>query len=151
MTWVCLQLKFSNTKQLTKFMKKERFHYQWQPWLSMAAAGVALAVLALSADAQIVLGPTTPIQTADGLNWFSGSSGVASVSVTDQTFPYNSDTYDAVLSNSGASGPSSGNHADFRSAVFPLGQAAKGAQTVDFSFYYYASNVNAGDNIRVDL
>ncbi|HEV2455026.1 MAG TPA: immunoglobulin domain-containing protein, partial [Verrucomicrobiae bacterium] len=97
--------------------------------------------------AQTVIGPNPPIETADGANWYAGASGVGYVNVTDTTFLYSSAEYDGVLSNSAASGPGSGNNADFRSGAFPL----NGARTVNISFYYYAPSVKSGDNIRVDL
>jgi len=129
-------------------MKNGKLPYRWQQCLGAAATGIAFAILALPAGAQIVLGPTPPIETADGAGWFSGQNGAAMSSVTDTSFPFDSDTYDGMLSNSIAG---SANNADFRSAVFSLGPAANGAQTVDFSFYYYAPSVNSGDNVRVDL
>lgn len=124
------------------------------------AAAIVVAVMAISANGQTVIGPNPPIQTADGVNWYSGSGGAAYVSVTDTNFLrglpttgiytnflYGPAKYDGMLSNSAASGSSSGNNANFRAGSFAL----NGARTVEISFYYYAPKVNSGDNIRVDL
>jgi hypothetical protein len=131
-----------------------------ESWLGPMAVAVTVAILAFSADGQPVIGPNPPIQTADGANWFSGSGGAAYVSVADTNFLaglptsgiytnsfYGPPGYDGMLSNSAASGPSSGNNANFRAGSFPL----NGAQTVELSFYYYAPKINSGNNIRVDL
>ena len=127
-------------------------------WRTVAA--FAIALLALSASGQAVIGPNPPIQTANGANWYSGSGGAAYVSVTDTSFLnglpstgiytnslYGPARYDGVLSNSAASGSGSGNNANFRAGSFPL----NGAKTVEISFYYYASSIKSGNNIRVDL
>jgi len=124
------------------------------------AAVLAVAMLAISAKGQSVLGPNPPIQTADGANWFSGSGGAAYVNVADTNYLsglpaggiytnnlYGPAKYDGVISNSAASGSSSGNNANFRAGAFPL----NGARTVELSFYYYAPSVKSGNNIRVDL
>lgn len=110
-------------------------------------AVVSLALAAAPVRGQTIIGPNPPIETADGVNWFMGSGGSASLSVTDTSFTYNSEPYDGVLSNSAASGTSSGNNADFRAGAFAL----NGAKTVSISFYYYAASVKSGDNVRVDL
>ncbi len=106
-----------------------------------------LSFIAISGRAQTVLGPNPPIELADGINWFAGSGGSAFVTVTDTNPLYQSAGYDGVLSNSAASGPNSGNNADFRAGAFLL----HGAETVSISFYYYAPSIKPGDNVRVDL
>lgn len=120
----------------------------------------AVAALEISANGQPIIGPNPTLQTADGLNWFSGSAGAAYVNVADTNFLrglptsgiytnflYGPAAYDGVVSNSAASGSGSGNSANFRAAGFPL----NGARTVAISFYYYAPAIKSGDNIRVDL
>jgi len=120
----------------------------------------AIAVPAISASGQAVIGPNPPLQTASGVNWFSGSGGAAYVNVADTNFLkglpstgiytnflYGPVKYDGILSNSAASGSGSGNNANFRAGSFPL----NGAKTVQISFYYYAPSVMSGNNIRVDL
>jgi hypothetical protein len=117
-------------------------------------------MLMIPANAQTIIGPNPPIQTANGFNWFSGSAGAAYVNDADTNslqglpangiytnFLYGPARYDGVISNSAASGSGSGNNANFRAGAFPL----NGARTVAISFYYYAPKVKAGDNIRIDL
>lgn len=141
-------------------MKEEEPISERQRRLWHAAAVFAFAILAISASGQAVIGPNPPIQTADGVNWFSGSGGAAYVNVADTNylhglpttgiytnFLYGPAKYDGVLSNSAASGSGSGNNANFRAGSFPL----NGARTVQISFYYYAPSIQSGNNIRVDL
>ena len=133
--------------------------FEWQ-WLWCMAATLAVVTLAISVKGQSIIGPNPPLQTADGVNWFSGSGGAAYVNVTDTSFLsglpttgiytnylYAPAKYDGIISNSAASGSSSGNNANFRAGSFPL----NGAKTVQISFYYYAHSVTSGNNIRVDL
>jgi hypothetical protein len=132
--------------------------WQRQVWLVVVAFTVA--VLAISANSQTIIGPNPPIQTADGFNWFSGSGGAAYVNTANTNFLvglpttgiytnflYGPAEYDGTISNSAASGSGSGNNANFRAEAFPL----NGARTVAISFYYYAPTIKSGDNIRVDL
>lgn len=133
---------------------------QWRSRLRLTAAAFAIAILAVSASGQSIIGPNPALETADGVNWYSGSGGAAYVNVTDASdltglpttgiytnYLYGPARYDGVLSNSAASGSGSGNNANFRAGSFPL----NGAKTVETSFYYYAASVASGNNIRVDL
>jgi hypothetical protein len=132
--------------------------WQWRLWSLVAVFSVTL--LAISANSQSIIGPNPPLQTANGVNWFSGSAGAAYVNVADTSFLsglpttgiytnylYAPAKYDGIISNSAASGSSSGNSANFRAQAFSL----NGAKTVQISFYYYAHSVTSGNNIRVDL
>ncbi len=141
-------------------MKNEELISKWQSRFRRTAAAFAVTILAISADAQTIIGPNPALEKADGVNWFSGSGGAAYVSLTDTkflgglpttgiytNFLYGPAKYDGVISNSAASGSGSGNNANFRAGTFAL----NGAKTVEISFYYYAANIQSGNNIRVDL
>ncbi len=121
-------------------------------------------LVAVTPQAGDVLGPVETIQTANGYDWYTGHSGASYNSVVDTNaisvpgLPANGiyatnilfgpAQYDAYDSNSvSTAGQTGENNCDFRAASFPL----NGAQTVDFSFYYYSPNVNSGDQVRVDL
>ena len=54
-------------------MKNEELIFQWQLRLRRTAAIFAVTILAISANAQTVIGPNPSLETADGVNWFSGS------------------------------------------------------------------------------
>jgi hypothetical protein len=141
----------------TKLLKNS-ISLHWKPWFAVTA--FAIAILVNSAHAQSIIGPNPPIQTANGVNWYSGSGGAAYVNVADTTFLsglpttgiytnylYGPAKYDGIISNSAASGSGSGNNANFRVQAFSL----NGAKTVELTFYYYAASVKSGSNVRVDL
>ena len=144
----------------TFFLNTRTSISKWPKRIGCVKAVFAAVMLAFSAIGQTVIGPNPPLQTAGGINWFSGSGGAAYVNATDTNFLgglptsgiytnflYGPAEYDGTVSNSAASGSGSGNNANFRAEAFPL----NGARTVAISFYYYAPRIKSGDNIRVDL
>jgi hypothetical protein len=106
-----------------------------------------LAAPAMATASPVLLGPGNP-GAEDGPDaWWRGASGGGYLSI-DNTDPASGNN-DFTLGNTNLDGD---NSADWRSVIFPLGQAAKGAQPMTFSFAYKLTDeVKAGDNMRVQF
>lgn len=118
--------------------------------------GVALLLGSLTPPVRAeVLGPLDPgaeMGTVPVSYWFTGASGAGFVDTHDPSNPYTG-SYDFKVGNTVASTPfTGGNYGDFRSPVFPLGNAARGAQPITFSFAYELPGpVTTGDNMLAEL
>jgi serine/threonine protein kinase len=126
------------------------------PWRgAVMALGVAacmvLAALAMHFlfQQQIMIGPANPGAENNDAGWWVGAAGGArSFFTIDHTDPASGD-HDFTLGNTNLDGD---NPAEWRSVIFPLGPAAKGSESITFSFAYkLPDEVTAGDNIRVQL
>ena len=115
--------------------------------LCTAVAAVAMALPTLAAARPVMIGPSNPGAENGPDEWWRGTSGKSYLSV-DNTDPASGDN-DFTLGNGAVDGD---NAADWRSVIFSLGPAAKGASPITFSFAYKLPDpVKAGDNIRVQL
>jgi hypothetical protein len=111
---------------------------------------VVIAVLAVPAGAMarpILLGPPDPGAEYGSDGWYYGTNGAAWVSL-DNTDPATGE-YDFTLGNKTAGDQ---NRADWRSRIFPLGPAAKGARPITFSFACkFPGKINGRENLQVYL
>lgn len=109
---------------------------------------LAIALVTLSASAtQVVIGPVNPGAEDGEDSWYYGASGAASVSI-DSSDPADG-ANDFTLENS-VVGRTNGSN--WRSFIFPLGPAAKGASPITFSFAYeFPGQVKNGDNMHIQL
>ncbi|MGA2242788.1 MAG: prepilin-type N-terminal cleavage/methylation domain-containing protein [Verrucomicrobiota bacterium] len=111
---------------------------------------VVIAVLAAPARAmtkQIMLGPPDPGAEHGFDSWYHGMNGEAWVSV-DDTDPATGE-HDFILGNKTAGDQ---NRADWRSRIFPLGPAAKGARPITFSFACkFPGKINGREDMQVYL
>jgi hypothetical protein len=110
-------------------------------------AAVAVAVSAMATAAPILLGPPDPGAEHGFDDWYYGTNGEAWVSVDDAD-PVTGN-HDFILGNRTAGDQ---NRADWRSRIFPLGPAAKGARPITFSFACkFPGKINGRENMQVYL
>jgi hypothetical protein len=111
---------------------------------------VVIAVLAVPAGAMarpILLGPPDPGAEHGSDDWYWGTNGAAWVSIDDSDPA--SGNHDFTIGNQTAGDQ---NRADWRSHIFPLGPAAKGARPITFSFAYkFPGKINQRENMQVFL
>jgi len=108
---------------------------------------VVVVAPAMAAAAPIRLGPPDPGAEHGFDDWYYGTNGEAWVSV-DDTDPATGD-HDFTLGNKTAGDQ---NRADWRSRIFSLGPAAKGARPITFSFACkFPGKINGRENMQVYL
>lgn len=111
---------------------------------------VVIAVLGVPATAMtkpIMLGPPNPGAEHGFDDWYHGMNGAAWVSV-DDTDPAMGN-HDFILGNKTAGDQ---NRADWRSRIFRLGPAAKGARPITFSFACkFPGQINGREDMQVYL
>jgi len=124
-------------------MKNPRVFNLVEPLL--VAAIIAMPAVAKSAP--ILLGPPDPGAEHGFDHWLHGTNGEAWVYV-DDTDPANGNQ-DFVLGNKAAGDE---NRADWRSRIFSLGPAARGARPITFSFAHkFPGKINGRENMQVYL
>jgi prepilin-type N-terminal cleavage/methylation domain-containing protein len=112
----------------------------------IASIGI-LAAPVLATAAPVQLGPPDPGAEHGFDDWYHGTNGAAWLSV-DDTDPATGD-HDFILGNRTAGDQ---NRADWRSRIFPLGPAAKGARPITFSFACkFPGKINGRENMQVYL
>ena len=108
----------------------------------------AMSVTAFPVMAKpVLLGPENPGAESGMDYWYYGSEGAASTTI-DSSDPADG-ANDFTLENSVAG---STNAANWRSFIFPLGPAVRGASPMTFSFAYeFPGQVKQGDNMHIQL
>ncbi|HEY1717425.1 MAG TPA: hypothetical protein VGH42_03920 [Verrucomicrobiae bacterium] len=126
-------------------MTRNSFHRAFTLIKLVAIMYVIMAMPAMAG--QVLIGPPDPDAEQGMDDWNHGTGGTGYQSIDDTDPSTGAD--DFTLGNTNAARE---NHADWRSQIFPLGNAAAGVQPVTFSFSYKLTDtVNDGDNIRVQL
>ena len=112
----------------------------------MAAIIIILGGVHAALAKQIILGPPDPGAELGG-QWYNGTNGAADLFL-DATDP-NRGGYDFTLGNTTVGKE---NRADWRSQLFSLGPAARGAEPITFSFACkLPGQVKPGDDIAIFL